>query len=405
MESSSFIDTLLELGIIAKSQLESAISYQWEKGGKLEESLVRLGLFNEDTLFTFLSRKFDYYAVDLKDLKIDAETLKLIPYWIAKRFSIIPVKQVNTTLAVVMMNPLDREAMTQLKKATYFDVVPFIAKKSEIEAFVRTNYTSDAVDKEIEKVTPTPARLSEVPPFLKKYTFDSFITGKCNDFAYSAAIGAARSYSEDTNPLFIYSEVGLGKTHLLVAIWNYILEHEQPRQVIFSSSEKFITAIQEAIEAHRIKEFRAQYSNMDVLLIDDIGLIAGDEVSQQHLFHIFNDLFQNGKQIVVSSDRPPKELPTLSARLRSRFEGGLIVRVDLPDLETRIAILKFKAKEINIPDEITHLVAERVSGSVRELEGVLKEIIAFSKYKKEPPSMITVEEMLLRRSIIRPYHG
>lgn len=393
-----FVDTLIELGIITKSQLEEAINYQWEKGGKLEEGLIRLGYFNEDSLITLLSRKFGYHPLDLTNLKIEHATLKLIPYWLAKRFLIIPVKQSNTTLAVIMLNPLDREAMAELKKAVYHDILPFIAKKSEIENFIRNNYPS------VEETVVTPTKPSEIPQLLRRYTFDNFITGKCNDFAYSAALAVARSYSDDTNPLFIYSEVGLGKTHLLVAIWNYIMDHHQPRQVYFSSSDKFMTVLKEAVEMHRINEFRAKYSLVDVLLIDDIGLIAGDEVSQQHFFHIFNDLFQNSKQIIVTSDRPPKELSTLSSRLRSRFEGGLITKINAPDLETRVAILKFKAKEVNIPDELIHLIAERVNGSVRELEGVLKEIIAFSKYKKEPPSKLTIEEILMRRSIIKPYN-
>ena len=400
----TFVDTLVELGMINKSDLENAISYQWENGGKLEESLVKLGYFNETSLFTLLSRKFNYYPFDLNEISVDLDTLKLIPYWLVKRYLVIPVKQSDITVAVVMMNPLDRDATTELKKVLYQDILPFIAKKSEIEKFIKAHYTEDIVEKEIEKPTQT-LTTSDIPTLFKKYTFDNFITGKCNDFAYSAALSAARAYSDETNPLFIYSEVGLGKTHLAVAIWNYVIEHQQQRRVAFFSSDKFISALRGAIESHKIKEFREQCtSSIDILLIDDIGLIAGDEVSQQHFFHIFNDLFQNSKQIVVTSDRPPKELSALSSRLRSRFEGGLIVRIEPPDLETRVAILKFKAKEANIPDELIHLIAEQVNSNVRELEGALKELVVYSKYKKESISKALIEEMMVRRSIIKPFN-
>jgi chromosomal replication initiator protein len=395
----AFVDTLIELGVVTKSQLENAINRQWEKGGELEESLVRLGYFNEDSVFTLMSHKYGYHPIDLTGMEVAPETAKLIPYWLAKRFFVVPIKQSDTVLAVVMMNPLDREALTELKKVVYRDILPFIAKKSEIEDFIKGVYSSDIAAKE-EKATGTADQgSSEVPLLLRGYTFDNFVTGKSNDFAYSASLGVGRGYDRDTNPLFIYSDVGLGKTHLLVAIWNYVIEHEQPRRVLFASSDKFIADVEESIESRQITQLREKYTKVDVLLVDDIGLIAGEEVSQQHFFHIFNDLFQNSKQIIVTSDCPPKELPALSSRLRSRLEGGLIAKIDQPDLETRMSILKFKSKAVVFPDDLIHFVAERVTGSVRELEGVLKEMTLCVKHRKESFTIETVEEILARRLI------
>ncbi len=397
----SFVDTLLELGIITKQQLETAITCQWENGGKLEESLISLGYFNEDTLLSLLERKFGYYSLKLNAVKIDPEATRLVPSWLVRRFFIVPLRQSKTSLACLMMNPLDREAMSQLKKAVYHDILPFIAKKSDIEHLISEHYGPKMPE---EIMVPQYEKTKvKVPSLLKKYTFESFITGKCNDLAYSVSFSAARGYSEELNPLFIYSDVGMGKTHLLVAIWNYIIEHGRQRQVFFTSSESFVTALKEALETHRLTEFKEQYNKADVLLIDDIGLIAGDEVAQQHFFHIFNDLYQNSKQIVVTSDRLPKELPTLSDRLKSRFEGGLIAKIDPPDLEARTSILKSKAKDINIAPELISLIAREVSGNVRGLEGVLKEVIAYKKYKKEKLTKEIVEDILIRRSVIKPY--
>ncbi len=397
----SFVDTLLELGILTKQQLETAITYQWENGGKLEESLIKLDYFNEDTLLFLLERKFGYYPLKLSEVRMAPEATKLIPSWLVRRFLIVPLRQSNTSLACVMMNPLDKEAMSQLKKAVYYDILSFIAKKSDIEQFISENYGQKIPEEAMAVQSERPK--SEIPALLEKYTFQNFVTGKCNDLAYSVAFSTARGYSEETNPLVIYSDVGMGKTHLLVAIWNYILEHRQQRQIFFTSSEKFVNALKEALETHKLTEFKEQYDKIDVLLIDDIGLIAGDEVAQQHFFHIFNDLHQNSKQIIVTSDRPPKEFPTLSDRLKSRFEGGLIAKIDPPDLETRTAILKSKAKDLNILDELISLIAREVSGNVRELEGVLKEVIAYKKYKKEKLTKETVEDILIRRSVIKPY--
>ncbi|MFA5033688.1 MAG: DnaA/Hda family protein [bacterium] len=396
----SVVDIMLELGLLSQEQLNNAINHQWENGGELEENLIKSGYFNENILFTILTRKFEYYPFDLSSFTPEQELLKIIPSWIVKHFLVIPIVSSGTSLAVTMMNPLDREAMDNLKKATYLDILPFVAPKSEIEQFIFKYYGVDMPEKEMEEVVEE-SSVDFTP--LRKYNFDNFITGKCNDFAYSMSLSVARSYSEECNPLFIFSDCGMGKTHLLVAIWNYIIERQSQRKALYYSSDRFATELKQAVETRQLENFRTRFSKIDVLLIDDIGLIAGDEVTQQHFFNIFNDLFLSSKQIVVTSDRPPKELPTLSARLKSRFEGGLIARIDPPDLETRISILKFKARAAKISDSIVTAIAEKVMSNVRELEGIFKEIVAYSKYKNETPSDKIVEEILLRRAMLKPY--
>lgn len=227
-----------------------------------------------------------------------------------------------------------------------------------------------------------------------RYTFENFVVGANNRLAHAAAQAVAEKPARAYNPLFLYGGVGLGKTHLLHAIGNFC--HTRGLNVLYVSSEEFTNDMINAIRTHTTQAFREKYRSADVLLIDDIQFIAGKEGTQEEFFHTFNTLHSQDKQIIVSSDRPPKSMVTLEERLRSRFEWGLIADIQMPDIETRQAILRYKAEKIghHVPNEILDMIARRVQSNIRELEGALNRIIAFADLSGVPLSLKLAEMAL-----------
>ena len=239
---------------------------------------------------------------------------------------------------------------------------------------------------EYEAVAPLPIQaIPDRHPVLNpRYTFDNFVVGSNNRLAHAASLAVAENPAHSYNPLFLYGGVGLGKTHLLHAIGNAC--HERGLNVLYVSSEEFTNDMINSIRMHTTQAFRDKYRSADVLLVDDIQFIAGKESTQEEFFHTFNTLHGQDKQIIVSSDRPPKAMVTLEERLRSRFEWGLAADIQPPDLETRLAILRSKAERAGrtVPDEILETIARRVQSNIRELEGALNRIVAFADLSGSP---------------------
>jgi chromosomal replication initiator protein len=236
-----------------------------------------------------------------------------------------------------------------------------------------------------------------------RYTFENFVVGPFNELAHAAAWAVSENPGTVYNPLFIYGGVGLGKTHLLQAIGNRIVKIFPERKVKYISSERFTGGVINAIKNQTIEQFKEKYRKYDVLIVDDIQFLAGKEKTQEEFFHLFNTLYENNKQIVISSDRPPKAISALEERLKSRFEGGMIADISPPDFESRVAILKQKAQEKNftVSDPVLEYIASNIQSNIRELEGALNRLVAFQKMNDEVVIDLDTAKKLLKK-IIQP---
>ena len=290
----------------------------------------------------------------------------------------------DTTITIMAQNIVHKDMLESRYLSLLKNTFSFITHKNyDVKIICEEDMPKD----EAPVIPSNTTNNSNLNP---KYTFNSFVVGNNNSFAHAAALAVAEAPATAYNPLFLYGGVGLGKTHLMHAIGNEILKNNKNASVLYVSSEKFTNQFINAIKDNKNEMFRNKYRNIDVLLIDDIQFIAGKERIQEEFFHTFNTLHDDGKQIIISSDRPPKDIQPLEDRLRTRFEWGLIADISNPDYETRMAILKKKAQldNIIIDDDVLVNIATHIDTNIRELEGALNKLIAYSTLSNSP---ITIE--------------
>jgi chromosomal replication initiator protein len=261
---------------------------------------------------------------------------------------------------------------------------------------VNLQFVADASEAMSAVAPPPPTADFAAPIFNPRYRFDTFVVGNSNQLAYAASKAVTENQSSSYNPLFIYGGAGLGKTHLIQAIGQRLCQFNPRMKVVYMSADSFVTELITCIRYDRMQGFRDRYRSADALLLDDIQFFAGKERTQEEFFHTFNALYESQKQIVFTSDAPPKDIPTLEERLRSRFEWGLIADIQPPDLETKVAILRKKAedKKIDLPHEAALFIAERVRSNIRELEGHLNRVVAFASLTGNRLSIDVVKEAL-----------
>lgn len=298
--------------------------------------------------------------------------------WVKENYSKLIQKILSELSAVTYRLQFDVSEQTTedtAKKTSKVELTPTPAPS--IEKVVKNNHSADI-------------------NLNRKYTFEEFVSGSSNQFAYAAAMAVANNPATTYNPLFIYGGVGLGKTHLVNAIGNAILKKSPQMRICYYTSEKFMNELINSLRYNRMDEFRNKFRSMDVLLIDDIQFIAGKERTQEEFFHTFNALYESHKQIIVTSDKFPKDIPGLEERLRSRFEWGLIADIQAPDVETKLAILKMKAEQNNIklPEDVALFLANSICNNVRELEGYLIRIGAYASLTAIPVSLEMARDVL-----------
>ncbi len=326
--------------------------------------------------------------VEVKKLLEEEMTSVSFSTWIEP---IIPVTIEKNSIVLEVPSEFNLGIIKSRYKDLLQNAVKIISHRDlEVELCVKSSETKIQKEAVIEEQTPN---LSILNP---KYTFNTFVKGNGNQLAHAAALAVAEAPASAYNPLFIYGGVGLGKTHLMHAIGHFVIEQNPNAKVLYTSSEKFTNELINAIRDDRNEEFRNKYRNIDVLLIDDIQFIGGKDRTQEEFFHTFNALYEANKQIVLSSDKPPKEILTLEDRLRSRFEWGLIADIQAPDTETRIAILRKKSQmeRYDIPNEVLVYIADNIESNIRELEGALNRVIAYASLTGSPITLELAQDCL-----------
>lgn len=300
--------------------------------------------------------------------------------------TIIPVELTDTVLKIKVPYEYNKEMINLRYTNLIKNSVKFVTGKDvELEIIV---FSQNSAVEEKKKITST-----NLNPL---YTFESFVIGKSNQLAHATSFAIAEGRVEGCNPLFLYGGVGLGKTHLMHAVGNYVLKQNSSKNILYVSSEQFTNDMINSLKNNSMQNFRDKYRSVDILMVDDIQFICDKEATQEEFFHTFNELYQNNKTIIISADRPPKDLPTFMDRLITRFEWGANIDINPPDYETRIAILRKKANQlkIDIPDEIFEYIAKRIKSNIRELEGAIKKIMLHHMLIKKEINISLAEEAL-----------
>lgn len=421
--------------LITREQLEEALKEKELTGQFLGEILVRLSYISEDELIGFLVRQCRIPHLKLANFQVSDEIAGLIPPDICEEHKLLPIDRLGNLLTVAMVNPIDVEALEKIKKNVDLRIKPILCSWGDFRQLydkiygdddrkIRQTYADMSDDKEEpeeeqekEKESPsvegpvaeeapeeeiveekTAPEQKDLPEngLIERFTFDSFVVAEANSFTYALARSVAEAPGVEYNPLFIYGNTGLGKTHLSNAIGNEILKNNGPTALVYAPAGRFIDELLDAIEHDQIKEFRERYSNVDVLILDDVQFLSGRTRAQEEFFNVFNTIHTAKNQLILVSDVPPKNLEGLEKRLISRFEGGVVTCLEEPDFQTRLAILRRRTEDAGaeVTDDVLELLANANKSNIRELEGALKKLLAYSSLVGHEITVDLAQEIL-----------
>ncbi len=402
-------EILIAEEVLTKDQLEEALAEQVESGGFLGAILVRMGFIDEEDLTNFLVKQCRIPYLKLSGLTMHEKIASLIPAAVCGRYQVLPVDKLGNLLTVAMVNPLDLEALEAIKECVPFRIKPIICSWHDYERIFEDFYGT-LTDEEmglggaegatVEEVAPAeetaeahdPTAVAKAaqatsaanvaaaaPNLVEDHTFDSYLVAEANTFTVAVAKEVAEKPGTDHNPLFMYGEPGLGKTHLANAIANTVLARGDTA-VCYMPAGQFSDELLQAIQVGVVDRFRAKYQQVGLLILDDVQFFAGRERVQEEFFHLFNLLLERRQQIIIVSDVPPKQLENLEQRLISRFEGGMVATVEAPDEQTRLAILQQAMAAVggDIPKPVLAMMAREIPTNVRELQGALKKLLAYA---------------------------
>lgn len=416
-------ELLIREEIITKQQLEEALKEKETTGQFLGETLMQAGHITEDELIGFLVRQCRIPHLKLSNFQISSEIAELIPAETCRDHKLLPIDKLGSLLTVAMVNPIDIDALDKLKNTVNLRIKPILCSWADFKALYDKIYESGqgkiAQAYDIPLVVEEPTRKTEEPPkreeavsesvaekegetasrgvgLIERFTFENFVVAEANSFTYALTRSVAESPGTEYNPLFIYGNTGLGKTHLSNAIGNEIIGSNNSTALVYAAASRFVDEMLEAIENEKMKEFREHFGGVDVLILDDIHFLSGRTRAQEEFFHIFNTIHSRKKQIILISDVPPKKLEGLEERLISRFEGGVVACLEEPDFQTRLTILHQRINEAgsDVQDDVLELLAKSIQSNVRELEGALKKLLAYSSLVGHEISVELAQEVL-----------
>ena len=426
-------ELLIREEMITREQLEEALKEKQASGRFLGEILMGLDHITEDELIGFLVRQCRIPHLKLSSFQVASEIAELIPADICREHKLLPIDKLGSLLTVAMVNPIDIEALEKIKKQVKLRIKPILCSWADFRSLFEKIYGSEPqkikrtyddipeLKEDIQGLPPEsagpaprkpeppkpeekdalkPVKAAESAPgedgLILRFTFDTYVVAEANSFTYALARSVSESPGSEYNPLFIYGNTGLGKTHLSNAIGNKIVGDNRRTALVYAPASRFIDEMLHAVEHDRMKTFRERYGSVDVLIVDDVQFLAGRSRAQEEFFNIFNDIHNRKKQIILVSDVPPKELHDLEKRLISRFEGGVVSCLEAPDFQTRLTILRRRIEEtgVEVTADVLELLAKSNQSNVRELEGALKKLLAYSSLVGHDITVELAQEIL-----------